>query len=83
MTQWEKALATKSDNLSLIPGIHVVARTHSPGLASSLHMYARMHAHTVMNISKDKRFMLTDLFRTDQGIAIVESGWPVRDFSVV
>lgn len=46
MTQWEKALATKSDNLSLIPGIHVVARTHSPGLASSLYMYARMHTHT-------------------------------------
>lgn len=47
MAPWIKALATKPDNSSLIPGTHKVEeRTDFYKLSSDLHMYIMLHTHT-------------------------------------
>lgn len=43
MSQLVEALATKIDDLSLIPDIHMMARTNSYKLSSDLHTLAHMH----------------------------------------
>lgn len=46
MAQWVKVLATKPDNLSLIPRTHTVGRVSRLSELLDLHMYTGMHTHT-------------------------------------
>lgn len=51
MAQYVKALATKTEGLSLNSGSHDVeeGKTNSPDLLSGIHLHALVHVHTYKN----------------------------------